>query len=583
MAATAALLVGCYDYGEYDVVSGEPVRVELAYSFSSTTGEQTRQQDDAINNQTNLRLPSTSNIRLIPLDEDAPKLTDISLMYHGEKDGNPKLGLFRSSYCDLATGVNGFLVYGKPESTADNKMYYGSLKESFPVSISSADDILNGISFSLEPIYNTSTNGVPAEATELADYMTGIANITVNSKKWSDATDENLQNLYKKFTNFGKSLPGSAANVKKWVSEISKSARNFTCQDEAEESIRTQIRDLSDPSWDESTASYPRNRNLPDGASVLRWAEVEEEVEGNTVKVKKFVPQLYTTTMDNINSMERFAYPAPLYYFIDSDIRATNKEVDFETVYNGVTTDATKTAWDKVLESDDFKNADRIVTLNTKSVVVTNPVQYAVAQLRVKIKAASANLLDAKSPEPNSIPVTENQFPLKGIIVCDQRPVDYKFEQKNINQGSTSDAEVLFIYDNGVQENCYLRNTNTWVDGCNTLVLQSQAGEDVNIMLEFENKSGVDFTCVDGIVYNGTRFYLIGKVVLSTYSSDGKADKYNKGQVFTKDYITTVNMTVSSLAKAYNVPPNLLSNNLEIGVETTPEWIAATPTTIRLE
>ena len=42
-------------------------------------------------------------------------------------------------------------------------------------------------------------------------------------------------------------------------------------------------------------------------------------------------------------------------------------------------------------------------------------------------------------------------------------------------------------------------------------------------------------------------------------------------------------MTVSSLAKAYNVLPNLLTSNLEIGVETTPQWIAATPTAIRLD
>ena len=57
----------------------------------------------------------------------------------------------------------------------------------------------------------------------------------------------------------------------------------------------------------------------------------------------------------------------------------------------------------------------------------------------------------------------------------------------------------------------------------------------------------------------------------------------NKDQVFTKDYITTVNMTVSSLARAYNVPPNLLMSNLEIGVETTPQWEGVTPTVIRLE
>jgi len=66
-------------------------------------------------------------------------------------------------------------------------------------------------------------------------------------------------------------------------------------------------------------------------------------------------------------------------------------------------------------------------------------------------------------------------------------------------------------------------------------------------------------------------------------TNDPNANSENNKQVFTKDYITTVNMTVSSLARAYNVPPNLLSPNLEIGVETTPEWEGATPTVIRLD
>ena len=85
-------------------------------------------------------------------------------------------------------------------------------------------------------------------------------------------------------------------------------------------------------------------------------------------------------------------------------------------------------------------------------------------------------------------------------------------------------------------------------------------------------------------VQEGDFVYLIGKVEAARYNpSESNINSENNKQIFTKDYITTVNMTVSSLAKAYNVPPNLLSNNLEIGVETTPQWVAAQPTVIRLE
>ena len=136
---------------------------------------------------------------------------------------------------------------------------------------------------------------------------------------------------------------------------------------------------------------------------------------------------------------------------------------------------------------------------------------------------------------------------------------------------------MKFIYDSQVKD-CSL--TTDLKDACSTLVLQSFSGEDVNIILELENNSGENFKCIDGTVYNGTRFYLVGKVEAAG-GTDG--DEISRGRVFTKDYITTVNMTVSSLAKAYNVLPNLLSSNLEIGVETTPDWISVTPTVIRME
>ena len=209
------------------------------------------------------------------------------------------------------------------------------------------------------------------------------------------------------------------------------------------------------------------------------------------------------------------------------------------------------------------------MTSKSKSIALTAPVQYAVAQLQVKVKAASATLKDAANKD---VTVGTENFPIKGIIICGQRPVNYLFEQ-----GSNSDAEVKFIYDSQVKD-CSL--TTDLKDACSTLVLQSFSGEDVNIILELENNSGKDFKCIDGTVYNGTRFYLVGKVEAAGGTGD---DEISSGRVFTKDYITTVNMKVSSLAKAYNVLPNLLSSNLEIGVETTPDWISVTPTVIRME
>ena len=83
------------------------------------------------------------------------------------------------------------------------------------------------------------------------------------------------------------------------------------------------------------------------------------------------------------------------------------------------------------------------------------------------------------------------------------------------------------------------------------------------------------FRCLNGYVYPNTHFYLVGEVKLPA-GAVNEADDY-KRRVFTQDYTTTIQMTVSSLEKAYNVLPSINSQNLEIGVMTTPMWIAAVP------
>jgi hypothetical protein len=166
------------------------------------------------------------------------------------------------------------------------------------------------------------------------------------------------------------------------------------------------------------------------------------------------------------------------------------------------------------------------------------------------MKAYTSTLKDAKG---NNVTVGDTSFPLKGIIVCDQHPVDYKFEPAQVQDGSFTEADVRFIYDSQVPNNCYLKttaNADTWIAASNTLVLQSLDGEDVNVILEFENNSGSDFECLDGVVYRGTRFYLIGEVDYDRYNVGSTVNDDNRNRVFTKDYITTVNMTVTSLEKA---------------------------------
>ncbi len=586
IALALLMMVSCANDDEF-VENGKPVNVEMAYAFSTSAkaGKMTRQVAQVVqgNEQGTVRLPSSMII--LQLENVKPQQLDYRFEELVSKT-DPRARFYRTSYCNLVEGVNGCIVYGDVDdlpapSGTSTKVYNGSLEKHFPDAIVTEKDYEDDIKFNLESIYDAETSGVPAGATALANALNAIT----EAGDWKTTNDEAgfLQGLLLKFTNNGYSLPGSAANVRKWIELlIHEITPHLTEEDPkyiADETVRSILERIKSTAEEQLLTAiadydYPRDINLPDGAAVVRWADV---TVGNET-VKKFVPQINTTTLDNINSIERFAYPASLYYFVRSDLRASNESVDFDDLYTNSPT------WTDVVNDARFKTyGSNVVTGSSRAVILTKPVQYAVAQLQINMKAYTSTLKDAKG---NNVTVGDTSFPLKGIIVCDQHPVDYKFEPAQVQDGSFTEADVRFIYDSQVPNNCYLKttaNADTWIAASNTLVLQSLDGEDVNVILEFENNSGSDFECLDGVVYRGTRFYLIGEVDYDRYNVGSTVNDDNRNRVFTKDYITTVNMTVTSLEKAYNVPPNLLTNNLEIGVETTPDWVGSTPTVIRLE
>ena len=562
------LIVGCRDY-DADAILSEHVRVPLAFTFSTTTaGNQTRQAIAALDGKGR----GVTVQRIIPMKGDLPDGSEVSQEVGPVDKPNgesPTAKFYHYEYCDMKPGANRCLVYGAAASVDDDKAENGSLvTPDFPATIWSKS-VLNGFRFSLESIYDKTEAPADGDAWKLANALSAIANIKdEHNNYWKNSANPILLNLFKNFTNHGFNLPCSAASVRQWIDALASAAASYLPPNTVPSTITDadrRILNLVKTKADEAKAdlsvkesTYPRNEGLPDGAAVLRWTEWTE----NAVKQEGFVPEMQTTTLDNINSVSRFAYPAALYYFVDSKLSTSETKVDFDAVYRS------ENVWADVLSAH-FKDGTSVST-NTKAVALTDPVQYAVARLEVKIQS-DASLKDAKGAV---ISVGSTGFPLKGIIVCGQRPVNYLFEQPD-----NSDADVKFAYD-PVNTDIYLSTTLQEAD--TMLVLQSGHKEDVDIILEFENNCGEAFKCIDGTVYPGTRFYLIGKVAW-TATPEGTKDNNNKDYVFTKDYTTTVNLKVKSLAKAYNVLPNLLTNNLEIGVETTPDWVASTPIDVRLD
>ena len=181
----------------------------------------------------------------------------------------------------------------------------------------------------------------------------------------------------------------------------------------------------------------------------------------------------------------------------------------------------------------------------------------------------SATLRDAKDIVVSNTSMTT--LPLTGVIIGGQHTVGFNMKP----QGEKTDVDGRFIYETTIDK------TKLSTEGykTSTLVLQSYDDEKVPVILEFENNTGSAFTGKDGTVYSGARFYLIGMI---DPADKKEADKDYTNRVFTQDYITTMSMSVTSLAKAYTCMPDLLAPRLEIGVQVVTKWIQATTTNVEL-
>ena len=563
----------------------EPISLLFACAPASPDRAMTRladkivQLNELIDNE---KYRNITNFRVIAQTKDGNGgviITDSWVDNPGVVKDNTTSRFYHSGYCNMTEGVNACLVYAKaddatPPAGVSKKVYNGSLKPEItmiPTYVSST----RRLSFDLNPIIEDATvggDGIPTAAWTLANALTDIVDESHNNDNtlvWKTSTNVILRNLFQRFTNSSADLPGSAASVKQWMLSLSAAANTYLTNPPStvgEDDIKLLqiIKDKADAKAATVTGDYPRGINLPDGAAALRWTVVEKLVGEETVKEQKFVPQMHTTTLDNINSVSRFVYPPALYYFVDSNIWTSNEKVE-ENDYKS------KSRWEGNGDDAVQKLFDgSAVSSTTKSVAVADPLQYAVAHLTMEVKAGAASL--PYGVENKTIDISK--LTLKGVIIGGQRPVNYQFVPV-----SNSEYDVKFVYDSQVNNGETPAPLSETSATYHTLVLQSYDDEDVNVILEFQysDAEGTEgFKCLNGYVYPGTRFYLVGEVKAKDYRKE-TGDANSRGRVFTQDYTTTIEMTVNSLEKAYNVLPSLLSNSLEIGVMITPQWFSATP------
>lgn len=446
--------------------------------------------------------------------------------------------------CQIADGTNRMLAYGQaaPVVGKESEKENGKLVHNLENVIQ--DNLTPGaINFQLQEIHG-STEVTDDGAQALASYLTTIA----YTEGWSTTADAELQQLYRDFIRAGKEstglLAGSTASVKGHVEALETALLGKS--DDLSKAIKKNI--TAGESVLTTYDDYLANIGLPDGAAALRWTG---EGLGNQFSVRTT-----WTTLDNINSINRFTYPAELWYYVNSAIKTAFQTVGRENYQSAAT-------WDGLLSSH-YKDGTA-VDYQTKSIAVTDPLQYGVGRLQLTLKAITGTLKDSKN---NVVTYgTAANLPLKGIIVTGQHPVGFDFKPKT----PKDDVNTRFIYDPVVG------TTGTGADETvNTLVLQSYDGEKVYVVLEMQNNTGHAFHGKDAVIYNGSKFYLVAQVNPAEQGTGECA-----GRVFTQDHTTTVTATVSSLAKAYSCIPDLLDPRLEIGVLVQTKWIQST-TTVKL-
>lgn len=598
--AVMAVLIGCADHESEEptpVVGDKPVAVSLAFSMPDVAA-QTRMADEVVQTSYDL-FRGLKDVRIIPF-KVAGTITKDRLPFVYDEYGGDESGrvtgkpseLTPSAYyyypdCAFWSGTSSVLFYGLGANSvqvgdetipASNKAYYGSTATNYL-------DATGPAVFRFGPDQICPLASIDDRAQALADYMTAVA----NTPGWSSTEDAKLMALYLNFLKRDASgdyavMGGSSANIRAFVEELYAEVGLRESDNALAEAIRTSIKTGADVvvnddgkvtnvTLKDELTGYPANVGLPDGAAALQW-------NGTA-----FAVHTQTTVESAITSIDRFAWPAELCYYGNSTIVTSGEKVDGSVYLDAKT-------WNDVL--DHYTNGS-MITSTTKSAAMISPVQYGVARLSVRLKKVLVTpFMDANY---DIVSFDDTYYPLTAVIVGGQYPVGFDFCPETVQPWPTDEAaskamtnQMFFVCDTQVKTKKtatadgnaydYYYLSNTADEGCtNTLLLQSYEGKNVKIVLEFENRSGKKFMGYDGIVYPGTKFYLIGEVN-PTAADDGITDE-NKKRVFTQDYTTTFDVQVESFMKAYNVMPDLLAPRMEIGIKVE-NWQTIRPTTVEL-
>ena len=593
------------------------VKTEFTISFPTKMASSTRQSVKVVQGQASPVFRGISGITLRPFmvaKEDISANTTLpsALSFSGIDIAQGGLYATNNSHLyrdvEINIGTRAFMFYGVASlATPSGSVTSNALNGSLTSVISTTDTKLSGVSYSPTPIYNSVA--VPDNGAVIANYLTAIANAKVsNTETWANSPE--LSTLYNEFIGM---KAGSWTCVKKAVQAL------YTTVYTREEAIAGKIREailantyvvgnetkalatdnagtLTFESLGNEYGQYPADLGLPDGAAYINW---------NTNKFDVLTSTEATNVTDNaglnFSSLKKYCYPASLNYYGLSNIKTSKESKEAEYIKNQ--------NWSAILAT--YPEADgSVVQSSTRSIAIIEPVQYAVGRLDVAVmtKDGASTLKDNDGANGKEITIGTN-FPITGVLVGNQKAVDYKFETTNTTATSTTytsyDSQIPQT-DGTITKDCRLfpgnitppsptspftTNEGDYNRYCtHTLVLETADAatadatdpDNVAVAVEFQNNSDKIIVGKDKkLIYPGTKFYLVGTLKPKSntaikYSSDhvpsGKTTNDVIERAFVQDYVTRVTFKVESLKNAYNVVPDLRNPHLEIGLSVDLTW-----------
>lgn len=539
--------------------SGESVKTQFAINVPAVGKSDARMGEDIVQGQSDVVFRGMSNIRLVPFELGSnpssvtePLTGSESLYYNaielgaiGSSDLTSTAKYKVYNDVELPIGVNAFLFYGEAtdESGDASDKTNGALVPSYSTQGLEAGKTLADVHFDLKGIlvgddYKTTQTGLLA-------ILDGIA----KTEGWKAATGT----LRPYYTSFIGMKAGSANNILLAVQDLYNAVKGDVLTDEngLKAKIATKIEEYFTPSGSSvpytltykttSLATYPAGIGLPDGAVQVAWSTDRFEYTSN-------VDYDGGTSM-NVSSLDKYVYPASLYYWDNTSLKTSNSQQS----NNYGTND-----WSTIINS---LYSEWAVTASTQSVALAKAINYAVGRLDVYAAFAAGEIYDGNPSGQQPVRIPDDGFTLTGVLIGGQKNVGWNFTPL------TTDNTEKTIYDAAVDAGAAGTEGVTRTSGLKnrTLVLETagKGGEKVNFALEFTNNSSQAFYGKDGLVPVGGKFYLVGQL-----NADGSHAK-----VFEKDHYTKATVTINSLKNAYNCIPDLRSPKLELGLSVDLTWV----------